>query len=80
MMDSKVLQLVHDSNVFVKSGVLVKFKGFDFHFHREPDDFEDDVDFIPLVWVKKDDGDEGGSGNGIDDDAMDTSDARIGPS
>jgi hypothetical protein len=30
--------------------------------------------------VKKDDSDEGGSGNGIDEDAMDTSDARMGPS
>ncbi|KAM0908010.1 hypothetical protein ACQ4PT_015726 [Festuca glaucescens] len=81
MLDSKVLQrLAQDSNVFVKSNVLVKFKGFDFRFRREPDDFEHDADFIPFIWVKKDDGDEGGSGNGLDDDAMDTSEARIGPS
>jgi hypothetical protein len=60
MMESKVFEkLVKDSNVFVKPDVLVKFKGFDFQFCWKPDDFVPDVDFIPLVWVKKDDGDEG---------------------
>jgi hypothetical protein len=60
MVDSKVLErLADDSNIFVKSDVLVKFKGFEFQFRWEPDDFVIDADFIPLVWVKKDDSEEG---------------------
>jgi hypothetical protein len=80
MIDSLVLQkLTRDSSVFVKSDVLVQFKGFDFRFRREPDDFVPDDSFIPLVWVKKDDSDEGDNDNDGDDDVMDTSDAPLEP-
>jgi hypothetical protein len=64
-----------------KADVVVKFKAFEFHFRREPAHYIPEPDFVPLVWVNKDDPDEGGEGAPDGgDDAMDTSEPRVGPS
>jgi hypothetical protein len=42
---------------------VVKLKAFEFRFRGEPDDYVSEPDFIPLVWVKKDDADDEGDGN-----------------
>jgi hypothetical protein len=59
---------------------VVKFKAFEFSFRREPADYVLDPDFVPLIWVKKDDADDGGEGAPDGgDDAMDTSEPRVRP-
>jgi hypothetical protein len=81
MIDAKVLEKISDSGKIIKSDVVVKLKAFEFRFRREPEDYVPEPDFIPLIWIKKDDADDEGDGNDAgDDDAMDTSEARAGPS
>jgi hypothetical protein len=60
---------------------MIKFKAFEFCFRRDHADYIPEPDFVPLIWVKRDDCDEGGEGAPDDgDDAMDTSEPRMGPS
>ncbi|KAK1644768.1 hypothetical protein QYE76_062573 [Lolium multiflorum] len=81
MIDAKVLEKISDSRKIIKSDVVVKLKAFEFRFRREPEDYVPEPDFIPLIWIKKDDADDDGDGNDAgDEDAMDTSEARVGPS
>nr|XP_051201493.1 uncharacterized protein LOC127314991 [Lolium perenne] len=70
-----------EARPIAKADAVVKFKAFEFRFRREPADYIPEPDFVPLVWVKKDDSDEGGEGAPDGgDDAMDTSEPRVGPS
>jgi hypothetical protein len=66
--------------VLLQKQMLVKFKAFEFRFRREPADYVPEQDFVPLIWVRRDDPDEGGDGAAEgDDDAMDTTKTRLGP-
>jgi hypothetical protein len=70
-----------EARPIAKADAVVKFKAFEFRFRREPADYIPEPDFVPLIWVKKDDSDEGGEGAPDGgDDAMDTSEPRLGPS
>jgi hypothetical protein len=53
-----------DIGVFAKYDAVVKLKAYELPFRKELFDYVSGPDFVPLVWVKKDDGDEGGDGNG----------------
>jgi hypothetical protein len=69
-----------DTRPFSKSDAVVKFKAYEFCFHREPADYVSEQNFVPLIWVK-DDADEGGDGSGdVGDDVMETSEPRVGTS
>ncbi|KAM0918829.1 hypothetical protein ACQ4PT_008574 [Festuca glaucescens] len=82
MIEARILDKTKDAlGGFTKTDVVVKLKAFEFHFTKEPADYVPESDFIPLVWEKKPDGDgDGGAPGNDDDDAMDTSDSRAGPS
>jgi hypothetical protein len=57
--------------------VVVKLKAFEFRFRKESEDYVPEPDFVPLVWVKRDDADDDGDGNdAADDDAMDTTETH----
>jgi hypothetical protein len=59
---------------------VVKFKASEFRFRKEPTDYAPKPDFVPLIWVKRDDPDDGGHGAADGgDDAMDTPDSRSRP-
>jgi hypothetical protein len=78
IISSKVLDKLKDNTRAVsKTDVIVKLKAFEFRFRRELVGYVSEPDFIPMVWVKRDnpeDGDDGtGDGGG---DAMDTSESR----
>jgi hypothetical protein len=51
-----------EARPIAKADVVVKFKAFEFRFRREPADYIPEPDFVPFVWVKKDDPGEGGGG------------------
>jgi hypothetical protein len=69
-----------EARPFAKANVVVKFKAFEFHFRREPTDYVPEPDFVPLIWVRRDDSDEGADGAAEgDDDGTDTSETRLGP-
>jgi hypothetical protein len=69
-----------EARPIAKTYVVVKFKAFEFRFRREPTDYVPELDFVPFIWVKRDDPDEGGDiAVDGDDDAMDTSESRLGP-
>jgi hypothetical protein len=60
-----------ESRPIAKADDVVKVKAFKFRFRREPADYVPEPDFVPLLWVRKDDSDEGGDGAAEgDDDAM----------
>jgi hypothetical protein len=66
--------------VLLQKQMLVKFKAFEFRFSREPADYVPEQDLVPLIWVRRDDPDEGGDGAAEgDDDAMDTAETRLVP-
>jgi hypothetical protein len=74
MVNPKVLGKPSNARPCAVSDVVVKFKSYVFRFRREPADFVPEQDFVPLIWVKQDDSDDGGDGSGEGgDDAMDTS-------
>ena len=53
-------------------------KAFEFRFRREPADFPE-PDFVPFIWKRKGD-DNDGPGNGNDhEDAMNTSESSVAP-
>jgi hypothetical protein len=45
-----------DNGEFAKSDVVVKMKAYEFRFCREPDDYLQEPEFLPLIWVRKDGG------------------------
>ncbi|KAK1620659.1 hypothetical protein QYE76_026176 [Lolium multiflorum] len=83
MLTSKVFDKTVDdgSGPFAKSDVVVNLKAYEFRFHRQPEYYVPEPDFVPMFWAKKDDEDRGAdctADNG--DDAMDTSEVMLGPS
>jgi hypothetical protein len=82
MFDSKMLDSMRDEKgTYVQSDVVVRLKGFEFRFRREPSDFVPEPDFAPYMWKKRDEGsDDDGAYGGGPDDAMDTSDTGARPS
>jgi hypothetical protein len=81
MLNSSVLDTtVSEPGSYATSDDVVKLKSFEFHFRREPADFIPDLDFVPFLWEKRNDGnDEGGAHEAVDDDAMDTTEGRNDP-
>jgi hypothetical protein len=76
MFDSKILDSKKDSvGSFVTSDVVVKLKGYEFRFMREPTGFIPEPDFVPFIWKKGDDGGDDGTNGKEKEDAMDTSDS-----
>jgi hypothetical protein len=58
----------------VKSDVVLKLKGYEFRFRREPTDYIPESDFVPFVWKKKDGDGDSDEGKGKEqEDLMDTS-------
>jgi hypothetical protein len=82
MFDSKLLKSKSDEfGHFVNSDVVVKLKGYEFRFRREPAEYIPEPDFVPFIWRQKDEGGGDDGANGKDpDDAMDTSDSLPAPS
>jgi hypothetical protein len=81
MFDSKLLDSKRDDvGLFVQSDVVVKLKGYEFRFRREPVGYVSEPDFVPFIWKKRDDsgGDDDANERG-NNDAMDTSDSLTGP-
>lgn len=62
---------VHSTDIFVKKGgsneasvstdVYVKLNGYEFRYVLEEDDFVPDVDFVPRIWERHDDGHDDGA-------------------
>ncbi|XP_051179109.1 uncharacterized protein [Lolium perenne] len=80
MVDSSILVKKKDgSEGPMMSDVVVKLKGYEFRFTREPAGYVAEPDFVPFIWKRKDGDSEDGRGKDIDD-AMDTSEPALGPS
>jgi hypothetical protein len=62
MLDPKVLEKRADENgqLYIGVTVVLKMKGYDFFFRRQPEDFVPDPEFVPYFWRRK--------GNDPDDD------------
>jgi hypothetical protein len=54
-MDPKVLEKTTDDNgqLYIGVTVVLKMKGYDFFFCRQPDDFAPDSEFVPFFWRRK---------------------------
>jgi hypothetical protein len=79
MVNPKVLGKPTDGALpSVVADAVVKFKSYAFGFRREPADFVPELDFVPKIWVKKDDSHDADDGPGDGgDDAMDTSETTV---
>lgn len=71
---TKFAKMLDKDGACVKSDVVLKLKGYEFRFRREPTDYIPESDFVPFVWKKKDGDGDGDEGKGKEqEDLMDTS-------
>jgi hypothetical protein len=76
MYNTSVLEKKKDGTGPFVSRDVVRLKGYEFRFRREPVNYVPEPDFIPFIWRKRSDGDDDGNGR-EHEDAMDISDSRV---
>ncbi|KAI5001081.1 hypothetical protein ZWY2020_011040 [Hordeum vulgare] len=75
MTNNQILSKEKDNvEPFISTDVVVKLKGYDFTFRREPTYYIPDSNFLPFMWRRIDDGADDDSTGKEKDDVMDTSD------